>query len=90
MECVYVVEANYTEDYKVFIEFNTGRSGEIDLKDIIYEYSIAKPLRDLKNFSKFFLDSWPTLAWECGFDIAPEALYEKCEQTHTGKTETQK
>jgi hypothetical protein len=28
-----------------------------------------------ENFARFYLDSWPTLAWECGFDISPESLY---------------
>jgi len=82
MECVYIKEAKHVKDYKVFVRFNTGRSGEVDLKNIIFKYDIAKPLRDLKNFSRFHLDSWPTLVWDCGFDIAPETLYEKCEQTH--------
>jgi hypothetical protein len=34
-------------------------------------------LRDEKEFARFFLDEWPTLAWPCGFDVAPEALYER-------------
>nr|VFJ97729.1 MAG: Protein of unknown function (DUF2442) [Candidatus Kentron sp. H]VFJ98554.1 MAG: Protein of unknown function (DUF2442) [Candidatus Kentron sp. H]VFK03298.1 MAG: Protein of unknown function (DUF2442) [Candidatus Kentron sp. H] len=36
---------------------------------------IAELLRDPIRFSQFHLDSWPTLAWDCGFDIAPESLY---------------
>ena len=75
MECVYLVEAKYREDYKVFITFNTGESGEVDLKKTIAKYKVAEPLRDKKKFSNFYLDSWPTLAWECGFDVAPESLY---------------
>ena len=80
MECVYIKEAKHVRDHKVFVKFNTGKSGEIDLKNIVYKYDIAKPLRDVNNFSRFHLDSWPTLVWDCGFDIAPETLYEKCEQ----------
>jgi len=78
MDCIYLIEARYIKDFKVFLKFNTGKSGEADLKDIIFKYDIASPLRESKNFSEFFLDSWPTLAWKCGFDIAPEKLYEKC------------
>ena len=27
------------------------------------------------RFVAFYLDAWPTLAWACGFDVAPESLY---------------
>jgi hypothetical protein len=85
MECVYVSEAHYIKDFKIFLKFNTGESGEVDLRDIVYTYKIAEPLRDPVCFSKFYLDSWPTLAWDCGFDLAPESLYLRA----TGKTETE-
>ena len=75
MECVYLLNAKYIKDHKVLLEFNTHESGEVDLWDTVNEYEIAKQLRDPKVFSQFYLDSWPTLAWECGFDIAPETLY---------------
>ena len=75
MECVYLTQAKYKKDYTVFLEFNTGESGEIDLEETVYKYNAAKPIREKDNFSKFYLDLWPTLAWECGFDISPESLY---------------
>ena len=75
MECVYLLEAKYIEDYKIFLKFNTGESGKVDLEQTIYKHKISTPLRKKENFSNFILDSWPTLAWECGFDIAPETLY---------------
>ena len=87
MDCIYLTEARYIKDFKVFLKFNDGKSNEVDLKDIVYKYDIANPLCDLKTFSKFYLDSWPTLAWKCGFDIAPETLYEKCKQNSILKYE---
>jgi hypothetical protein len=75
MITVYLVDAKYVADYRVFLRFNTGEFGEVDLKDLIFKYEAAKPLRDPEQFAQFFLDSWPTLAWECGFDVAPESLY---------------
>jgi hypothetical protein len=77
MECVYVVEAKYVKDFTVYLIFNTGEAGEADLKDIVYKYNNAEPLRTPSNFRNFYLDSWPTLAWDCGFDISPESLYYK-------------
>ncbi|VFN04855.1 MAG: Protein of unknown function (DUF2442) [Candidatus Kentron sp. G] len=63
------------QDFRISLKFNTGESGKVDLRDVIYEYPIAEPLRGPVRFSQFYLDSWPTLAWDCGFDIAPESLY---------------
>lgn len=81
MECVYLREAKYVGGFRVFLRFNDGKSGEVDLKDTVFRYPVASPLRDPESFSRFHLDSWPTLAWDCGFDIAPETLYEKCEDS---------
>ncbi len=78
MECVYLEKAEYISDFKIHLEFNDGKSGEVDLKDTIHEYDAASALRDPVEFAKFHLDGWPTLAWDCGFDLAPESLYEKC------------
>ena len=80
MQCVYLEDAKYIKDYQVFLEFNDGARGIVDLRDIIHKYRQAEPLRTPQAFAQFYLDSWPTLAWECGFDVAPETLYEKCEQ----------
>ena len=77
MDCVYLLSADYVEGFEVFLKFNTGESGRVDLKDIVFRNEAAAALRDPKVFSEFYLDSWPTLAWKCGFDIAPETLYEK-------------
>ena len=80
MECVYLEEAKYLSGFRVFLRFNDGRAGEIDLEDVVYKHAAAISLRDTAVFARFHLDSWPTLAWDCGFDVAPESLYEKCEQ----------
>ncbi len=75
MDCIYLLEARYLRDFKIFLKFNTGEAGEADLKELVYQYEKAAPLRDPGTFSGFYFDEWPTLAWKCGFDIAPESLY---------------
>ena len=80
MQCVYLEDAKYIKGYQVLLEFNDGRKGKVDLKDIIFKYDQAEPLRSPQAFSRFYLDSWPSLAWKCGFDVSPETLYEKCKQ----------
>ena len=69
-------EAKYQEGYKLWLSFNTGESGIADLTDLIHKYKAAAPLLDTNEFKKFYLDEWPTVAWPCGFDLAPESLYE--------------
>ena len=79
-KCVYLKEAKYIEDFRIYLRFNDGLAAEIDLENEIRKYRAAEPLKSRDKFSQFYLDSWPTLAWECGFDLAPESLYAKCEQ----------
>ena len=74
---VVIVEARYLEGYRIWLRFNTGDDGVVDLKDLIDKYQAAEPLRNVDAFKRFYLDSWPTLAWECGFDVAPETLSER-------------
>ena len=75
MDCVYLKTAKYIEDYKISIQFNTQESGIIDLEPIIRQHKSATPLLNKTEFANFYLDQWPTLAWQCGFDISPESLY---------------
>lgn len=76
-----IQEARYDGDYRVWLRFNTGESGVADLRELVFRHKVAQPLREPEAFQAFFLDEWPTLAWACGYDIAPETLYEKA----TGK-----
>jgi Protein of unknown function (DUF2442) len=76
-----VRDAHYEKDFQIRLLFNTGEEGVVDLSDLIQKYKVAAPLRDPLVFSKFHLDGWPTLSWDCGFDVAPETLYQRA----TGK-----
>jgi Protein of unknown function (DUF2442) len=76
-----VINANYLSDYRLLLTFNTGEAGEVDLQDLILKYKAATPLRDVEHFKAFKFDEWATLTWDCGFDVAPELLYERA----TGK-----
>jgi hypothetical protein len=73
---VKIQEAYYIDGYRIGLRFNTGEVGEVDLSDLLRRYPAAQPLLDQDLFRSFYLDEWPTLAWPCGFDVAPETLYE--------------
>jgi len=78
---VSVSEARHVDGYRIWLRFNTQETGILDLGELIAGSPSASLLRDPAYFARFHLDSWPTLAWPCGFDIAPETLY----QLLTGK-----
>jgi hypothetical protein len=73
----HVIEARYLGDYKVWLEFNDGRKGVVDLADELYGEQLL-PLRDRDRFAQFYLDyGLASIAWPEGQDFAPEFLYDK-------------
>ena len=71
---VHVEKAKYLEDYKVWLAFNDGAEGEIDLAPEL-EGEVFEPLRDMAFFKSFTLEGH-TLSWSNGADFAPEFLRE--------------
>jgi hypothetical protein len=76
-----VKTAKYLDAYRLNLVFDNGESGNVDLKDLIFKYDAASPLKDINYFKSFKLDEWATVVWDCGFDVSPELLYERA----TGK-----
>ena len=73
---VFLSSARYVDDYRVLLSFDSGEESVVDLREAIFSFKAAEPLRSPEAFACFHLDGWPTLAWDCGFDLAPEYLYE--------------
>jgi Protein of unknown function (DUF2442) len=69
---LHVTEAKYRSDYKIWLAFNDGATGEIDLASEL-QGDIFEPLKDKIFFKSFNLDGH-TLSWENGADFAPEFL----------------
>jgi hypothetical protein len=78
---VTVQTARYLDGYRLYLTFNTGEAGAVDLQDLVFKYHAAESLRDINHFKAFQLDEWSTIVWDCGFDVSPETLYERA----TGK-----
>lgn len=78
----HVIEARYVGDYKVWLEFNDGRKGVVDLADELHGDQ-RSPLRNRELFSAFYLDyGLASIAWLDGVDFAPEFLYERLKEMH--------
>jgi hypothetical protein len=72
-----VVEARYLHDYTVWLKFEDGTAGEVDLGSELYG-PIFEPLRDLEYFRCFVISpDLGTISWPNGADFAPEFLYDK-------------
>lgn len=69
---VRVLDARYLEGHRVWLRFDDGLEGEIDLAGVL-RGPVFEPLKDPAYFSNFTVD-W-TLTWPNGADIAPESLY---------------
>ena len=73
---LHVREAKYLRDYVIWLRFNDGAEGEINLEGEL-EGEMFSPLRDLDQFKRFSIDpEIETIVWENGADLAPEFLYE--------------
>jgi hypothetical protein len=72
---VNVIEARHISDFTVWLRFDDGTEGEVDLSDAL-EGPIFEPLRDPAYFQGFAV-ALDTITWPNGADFAPEFLYER-------------
>ncbi|MCF8373822.1 MAG: DUF2442 domain-containing protein [Bacteroidales bacterium] len=73
MKLISVIKAEYKGDFKVFLEFDDGTSGIVDLKNHL-DGEVFEPIRNIETFKNFTLDSW-TIGWNNEADFSPEFLY---------------
>ena len=72
-----VIEARYVSDYTIWMRFEDGTEGEIDLSAELYG-EIFAPLQDVAFFKQFVVNpETGTIEWPNRADFAPEFLYEK-------------
>jgi len=71
-----VLEARHVRDYVIWLRFQDGTIGEIDLEPELYG-EVFEPLKDPAVFRTFYVHpEYCTLVWPTGADIAPEFLHE--------------
>ena len=77
---IWIVDAKYMGEYRVYVKFNDGKEGELNLESYIKskeEGTIFSPLKELENFKTVHFNSdIDTIVWSNGADVAPERLYE--------------
>ena len=72
-----LVDMKYVSEYKIWLSFEDGIEGEVDLEDELWG-EVFEPLRRRARFKTVRLDKeLNTICWEDGADFAPEFLYSK-------------
>ncbi|MDZ4859448.1 MAG: DUF2442 domain-containing protein [Candidatus Hydrogenedentes bacterium] len=71
---LHVIEANHIKDHKIWLRFNDGASGEIDLSGSLTG-PVFEPLLDIQEFKAFRIEG-NTISWANGADFAPEYLHD--------------
>jgi len=74
-----VSKIEYKSNYSFLIVFDDSMSAVVDFSDYLHHGSMFKPLLDPAVFRQARIEGG-TIAWPNGADIAPETLYERCEQ----------
>jgi hypothetical protein len=73
---LHIKEAKYLRDYTLWLRFNDGAEGEVDLGTEL-DGEVFEPLKNIELFRRFKVDpDLQTIVWENGADLAPEFLYE--------------
>lgn len=69
-----VIDVDYLGGHRLYLEFDDGKAGEVDLLNYIERIPPLHALRDPKRFTQFSL-SHGTIAWAYGLDISPRWLH---------------
>lgn len=71
-----VVAAKHVRAFVVWVKFEDGIEGEIDLATELWG-PVFEPLKNPEYFSQVAVAEYGTIAWPNGADLAPEFLYER-------------
>jgi hypothetical protein len=72
---LHIKEAKYLYDYTIWLRFNDGAEGEVDLHSEL-DGEVFEPLKNKDSFRNFKVDpDLQTIVWDNGADMAPEFLY---------------
>ena len=78
-----IIEVQHLSSYKIYLRFEDGVEGELDLSAFISFDGIFEPLKSPSEFAKVTVHpELGTIVWPNGADLDPDVLYSKL----TGKS----
>jgi len=71
-----IIDAKYSSEYKLWVKFNNGQTGVVDLKEHLWG-SAFEPLRNIDFFKQVEVSrTLGTITWPNEVDFAPEFILE--------------
>ena len=71
-----IIEVNHQENYLLYLKFEDGKEGVVDISQLIEFTGIFAKLQDINYFKTVKLNpEWGTIYWENGADLDPDVLY---------------
>ena len=71
-----IVEVRPLGGHRLYLRFEDGVAGEIDVADLISFDGVFAPLRDERRFAEVEVDrELGTIRWSGGADLDPDVLY---------------
>jgi hypothetical protein len=71
-----IVEARPLEQHRLYLRFEDGVEGTVDLKDLIRFEGVFAPLQHQTEFERVYVDpELGTICWPNGADLDPVVLY---------------
>lgn len=75
MKNIEIIDAEYKDEFKIFLKFNDGKCGVVNLESILWG-TVFEPLKNVLYFKDFKISEISnTIEWKNGADLAPEYLY---------------
>jgi Protein of unknown function (DUF2442) len=71
-----IIEVKYIENYQIYLKFEDGAEGIVDINKLIEFKDIFAPLQNLDYFKTIKINpEWGTIYWANGADLDPDVLY---------------
>ncbi len=81
-----VIKVIPEEDYILRVAFDNGEIGILDMKPVL-EFGVFRKLKESGAFEQVKV-SFDTIEWDCGVDLDPEYVYQKCMMTKPAPANT--
>ncbi|MEX2139350.1 MAG: DUF2442 domain-containing protein [Pirellulales bacterium] len=73
-----IVAVRPVGDFRLFIQFEDGLEGTIDIGELVSFQGVFEPLKNLDEFARVYVNSeLGSIEWPNGADLDPDVLYDR-------------